>query len=454
MPAETKGITTFITKEKELSMNKKYQIFISSTYTDLIEERKEITRVLLEMDCIPTGMEMFQASDDNQWEVIKRVISLCDYYLVIVAGRYGSVHPKTKKSYTQMEYEYAMSLGIPIIGFVYKDINDLPLSKIERVSKSQKKLERFRNQVEKRLVKYWSNLPELIQAVSTSVYQIMRTHPRDGWIKNAPTSIEFDVNSLIIDKLDELTNTIRDKDKLHAIRENVVTMQSTLNSGKEDVFNIANVYSENHKCKNKCVACDDEILYLKKIHIDCLKEIGNIILSGGMSELSRMFNISLPCNPPEFVIFEKLTHDFVEIKYAKTSQIIIQFEGAISGIIILSIQNSFFEHYYTHIINRISCEIIDADMKISAIKEVGSIFAGSTLVNLSEIFCYVPFVVGSIKMCTADIINHKIIKDYDIAISQKITMPNLPFFSPLEGSLLLRVNHIQNILDKVGFSDY
>ena len=87
-------------------MNKKYQVFISSTFTDLKDERKEITRVLLEMDCIPTGMEMFQASDDNQWQVIKRVISLCDYYLVIIAGRYGSVHPKTKKSYTQMEYEY------------------------------------------------------------------------------------------------------------------------------------------------------------------------------------------------------------------------------------------------------------------------------------------------------------------------------------------------------------
>ena len=83
-------------------MERKYQIFISSTFEDLKEERKEVTQALLEMDCIPTGMEMFQASDDNQWELIKSVISSCDYYIVIIAGRYGSVHPITKKSYTQM----------------------------------------------------------------------------------------------------------------------------------------------------------------------------------------------------------------------------------------------------------------------------------------------------------------------------------------------------------------
>jgi hypothetical protein len=110
-------------------MDKKYQVFISSTYTDLIKERKEVTKALLEMDCIPSGMEMFQASDDSQWELIKRVISSCDYYIVIIAGRYGTIHPETKKSYTQMEYEYAAKIGIPIIGFLYETPENLPANK-------------------------------------------------------------------------------------------------------------------------------------------------------------------------------------------------------------------------------------------------------------------------------------------------------------------------------------
>lgn len=38
----------------------KYQVFVSSTFEDLKDERKEITQAILESDCIPVGMEMFQ----------------------------------------------------------------------------------------------------------------------------------------------------------------------------------------------------------------------------------------------------------------------------------------------------------------------------------------------------------------------------------------------------------
>ena len=62
---------------------KKYQVFVSSTYEDLKEERKEVMQALLELDCIPSGMELFPAADDDQWTLIKRVINECDYYIVI-----------------------------------------------------------------------------------------------------------------------------------------------------------------------------------------------------------------------------------------------------------------------------------------------------------------------------------------------------------------------------------
>ncbi len=34
-------------------MEKKHQVFVSSTYKDLTEERKEVIHALLELDCIP-----------------------------------------------------------------------------------------------------------------------------------------------------------------------------------------------------------------------------------------------------------------------------------------------------------------------------------------------------------------------------------------------------------------
>jgi len=45
------------------TMEKRYQIFVSSTYEDLRDERREVIQTLLELDCIPSGMELFPAAD-------------------------------------------------------------------------------------------------------------------------------------------------------------------------------------------------------------------------------------------------------------------------------------------------------------------------------------------------------------------------------------------------------
>ena len=69
---------------------KKYQIFVSSTYGDLIEERKEITQAILKCGCIPAGMELWPPSTILRWQVIQSVIDDSDYYVLILAGKYGS----------------------------------------------------------------------------------------------------------------------------------------------------------------------------------------------------------------------------------------------------------------------------------------------------------------------------------------------------------------------------
>ena len=65
-------------------MQKKYQVFISSTYVDLIEARAAATQCLLDNDCIPVGMEQFPASEMSQMEYIKKMLDNCDYYILIL----------------------------------------------------------------------------------------------------------------------------------------------------------------------------------------------------------------------------------------------------------------------------------------------------------------------------------------------------------------------------------
>lgn len=164
-------------------MDKKYQVFVSSTYEDLQEERKKVMEALLQMNCFPIGMEYFNASDDSQWEVIKSLIRECDYYVLIVAGRYGSIEEESGKSYTQKEFEYAIEQGVPVISFVHKHPDSLPAAKYEQDPLKREKLEEFKSCVQKKLCKMWDNADGLSSQVILSLTSLIKSHPRTGWIK-------------------------------------------------------------------------------------------------------------------------------------------------------------------------------------------------------------------------------------------------------------------------------
>jgi len=72
-------------------MDKFYQVFVSSTFDDLKDERQQVTNTLAKAGYVAAGMELFPAADQQQLEYIKRVIDRSDYYVVIVGGRYGSL---------------------------------------------------------------------------------------------------------------------------------------------------------------------------------------------------------------------------------------------------------------------------------------------------------------------------------------------------------------------------
>ena len=90
---------------------------MSPTFEDLKEARAKVIEMLLNKNCIPVGMEYFPAMNENQLTVIKRLISECDYYILIIGAKYGTVEPSSDKSYTQLEYEYAVEKSIPISAF-------------------------------------------------------------------------------------------------------------------------------------------------------------------------------------------------------------------------------------------------------------------------------------------------------------------------------------------------
>lgn len=97
-------------------------------------------RTLMEMDCIPAGMELFPAADEEQWNFIKRIIDDCDYYVLIISGRYGSTTAEGL-SYTEKEYDYALSKGLRPLAFLHQDPLNIPLGKSEQDPDLRRRLE-------------------------------------------------------------------------------------------------------------------------------------------------------------------------------------------------------------------------------------------------------------------------------------------------------------------------
>ena len=162
-------------------MDKRYQVFVSSTYVDLVEERLEVMKALLELDCIPCGMEYFPAASEESWSYIASLIDQCDYYVVIVGGRYGSTTAEGI-SFTEKEYAYALSKGIPAIAFLHAKPDDLPAKKTEQSAQGRKRLLEFIALLKRHLCRDWTTTHELGAVVSRSITQLMKRNPRVGWI--------------------------------------------------------------------------------------------------------------------------------------------------------------------------------------------------------------------------------------------------------------------------------
>lgn len=221
-------------------MDKRYQVFVSSTYTDLEKERQTVIQTLMKMDCIPAGMELFPAIDENQWNFIQKVIDDCDYYLIIVGGRYGSLASEGI-SYTEKEYDYAVKKGIKVIALLRKNLDSIPVSKTDTDPNKKAKLDAFISKVKTgRLVDFWDEEKELPGLVALSLITTMKQYPAIGWVRGNQVP-----NETLFLKLEELRkeNEELKKQKNSEQQSTIVTNEIKENLANfDDIFTIKGTY--------------------------------------------------------------------------------------------------------------------------------------------------------------------------------------------------------------------
>lgn len=225
------------TKEEIYTVERRFDVFVSSTYEDLTEERKEVTQAILECDCMPVGMEMFPASNMEQWNFIKKVIDKSDIYLVIIAGKYGSESKDeygNRVSYTEMEFDYALKQGKPVLAFLVNHVGKLVRNKTEDESYKMDLLMKFREKVKTgRLVKFYDNKDDLKAKVMGSLNQIKKQITSGGWIRadenNASGSGELmeKIRVLQADKetLQKLIDDLKQKEYTSELRSKTLNVE-------------------------------------------------------------------------------------------------------------------------------------------------------------------------------------------------------------------------------------
>lgn len=146
-------------------------IFVSSTYKDLAACRAEVEKQLVGLEQAVKGMEYFGSSSDTPLDVCKNKLRECKLMILLIGVSYGSVEPSSGKSYTELEYEYATELGIPVLAYE-ADLSSpnvgIPLDAIDYENKSR--LDAFKSTVEKsHLISRFTSIDDLGKRIAHDV---------------------------------------------------------------------------------------------------------------------------------------------------------------------------------------------------------------------------------------------------------------------------------------------
>jgi len=198
------------------------QVFVSSTYLDLKDERQKAVEAILRSGHIPAGMELFTAGNRRQWDVIEDWIKESDVLMLILGGKYGSIEKTTGQSYTEKEYRFALENNIPVFAIVLdeqflankKSANiNLEVYEHETMQNEVDKYKAFKELATSNLVRFISNIEEITSEVTLSLQDFIKNDSRlyhfRGWIRE---SIEIPVTPINKTK-NETMNTQHSFDK-------------------------------------------------------------------------------------------------------------------------------------------------------------------------------------------------------------------------------------------------
>ncbi|EKN6163822.1 TPA: DUF4062 domain-containing protein [Yersinia enterocolitica] len=225
-------------------MRKRLQVFVSSTFNDLKDERQAAVSAILKTGHIPAGMELFTAGDRSQWETIKNWIDESDVYMLILGGRYGSIESESGISYTELEYNYALETNKPLFSVVINDhaleskVKDFGSDVLEKNNPKEWKL--FREKVLSNMSSFYDDTKDIKLCVLESLPEIARSRDLSGWISGSEVP---DTKGLV----DEISRLLQENTALKTECEKLTLQINEVRNEKDSSNNELHEILENTK---------------------------------------------------------------------------------------------------------------------------------------------------------------------------------------------------------------
>lgn len=278
-------------------MKRKLQVFISSTYMDLAEERQAAVGAILKSGHIPAGMELFTAGDRSQLDTINAWIDESDVYMLILGGRYGAVEPASNISYTELEFDYAASQNKPMFAVVIRE--DALEKKIREhgtefsEKQNPKELSLFRKKVLSRISSFFDDAKDIKLCVHESLADYSSNRELTGWVSGS----EVSDSKLLTEEISKLSHENSAlKEKITNLEHRLITTTEPSKRSEEKFKDLEDILSKTKIEVPKKLSENDESIEITLLHaFDVAKEdfVTGVTNDTGMSDYHRFvfFNI-------------------------------------------------------------------------------------------------------------------------------------------------------------------
>lgn len=220
-----------------MATKRRLQVFVSSTFTDLKDERQAAVAAILKAGHIPAGMELFTAGDQSQMTIIKRWIDESDVYMLILGGRYGSIESSSGRSYTELEFDYAVEKNKPLFSVVMNDsaldarvkLHGRPVLELD----NPKKLEEFRTKVLNNISSFFDDIKDIKLSVHESLSDFSTNRDLKGWV----AADEVQDTSPLYDQIERLSaENVSLREKAATLERQIQASQKLAKSPFEDLI--------------------------------------------------------------------------------------------------------------------------------------------------------------------------------------------------------------------------